>query len=407
MKPRSLQRPLAELCFAHRKMAFVSGPRQCGKTTMADLILEARGAGAYHNWDDVKFRRIWVKDPGAAIPPPRGEVRPLAVFDEIHKAKGWKRTLKGIYDTLKRPVDILVTGSARLNVYRRGGDSLLGRYHHFRLHPFSLREVETDLANGPQDLREKLFSRSLHLRAGRQETLSDLMEYGPFPGPLFAQSARQAKLWRKERIERVIREDLRDLTRTLELSQIEMLASLLPERVGSPLSLSSLAGLLEVSPGTVKRWITSLRELFYLFDLRPFVGSIARSLRKEPKIYLWDPSEVPDRAARFENLLAGHLLKACHYWTDTGEGTYELHYLRDKERREIDFLITRDGVPWLPVEAKLGDPTPSPNWQKFLRQLPSTWGVQVCLAPGHWRIYEEEGRRLLVASAAEVLSYLV
>jgi hypothetical protein len=270
-----------------------------------------------------------------------------------------------------------------------------------------MREVETSQAPGPQDLREKLFSRSLHPSGGRQRILSDLMEYGPFPGPLFAQDARQTKLWRKERIERVIREDLRDLTRTLELSQIEMLASLLPERVGSPLSMASLAAILEVSPRTVKRWVASLRELYYLFDLRPFVGSITRSLRKEPKIYLWDPSEVPDRAARFENLVAGHLLKTCHTWTDTGEGTYELHYLRDKERREIDFLITREGVPWLPVEAKLGDPTPSPNWQKFLRQLPCSWGVQVCLAPGHWRVHEEEGRRLLVASAAEVLAYIV
>ena len=142
MKTRYLQAPIKHLCFSGHKMAFVSGPRQCGKTTMAKLMLAQRPSGSYRNWDDVVFRRQWTKDPSTLIPASAGAV-PLVVLDEIHKAKSWKRTLKGVYDTLREPADLMVTGSARLSVYKKGSDSLTGRYFHFRLHPFTLGEMET------------------------------------------------------------------------------------------------------------------------------------------------------------------------------------------------------------------------------------------------------------------------
>ena len=149
MKKRYLQDIVDGLCFTDHKMAFVSGPRQCGKTTMAKSMLRQRQTGAYHNWDEVTFRRQWVKDPRTSLPTGGEGHTPLVVYDEIHKAKAWKRSLKGVFDTLVRPVDILVTGSARLNVYRRGGDSLVGRYLHFRLHPFSVGEAVGLEAPGP------------------------------------------------------------------------------------------------------------------------------------------------------------------------------------------------------------------------------------------------------------------
>ncbi|MFH0908795.1 MAG: ATP-binding protein [bacterium] len=356
MKTRYLQGAVAGLCFADHKMAFVSGPRQCGKTTLAKAMLAKRENGVYHNWDEVTFRRQWVKDPRTTLPVPGAAGCPLVVYDEIHKAKTWKRSLKGVFDTLVQPVDILVTGSARLNVYRRGENSLVGRYHHFRLHPFSVREaLGLELPN-PDDALKTVLMEDSGFSADAEEAFESMFRYGMFPEPFLAQDDRKARLWRRARVERVIREDLRDLSRTLELSQVEMLASLLPERVGSPLPITALNELLEVSHGTVKRWLSFLKELYYAFELKPYHNHVTRSLRKEGKFYLWDASEVPDDAARLENLIACHLLKACQLWTDCGEGDFDLYYLRDKQKNEIDFLITRDKQPWLPVEVKLTKP---------------------------------------------------
>ncbi|MDD4443203.1 MAG: AAA family ATPase, partial [Kiritimatiellae bacterium] len=224
------------------------------------------------------------------------------VYDEIHKAKAWKRSLKGVFDTLVRPVDILVTGSARLNVYRRGGDSLVGRYLHFRLHPFSVGEAVGLEAPGPDSALQAAIEGSLAHRGDVADAFKAMLRYGMFPEPFLAQNERKARLWRRTRVERVIREDLRDISRTLELSQVEMLASLLPERVGAPLAVARLAEMLEVSHATAKRWLSHLKELYYAFELKPYHNHVARSLRKEGKIYLWDASEVADEAARVENL---------------------------------------------------------------------------------------------------------
>lgn len=404
MKNRSLAHPIQALAFGTHKMALVSGPRQCGKTTLARMLLRDRMSGNYHNWDEVEFRRIWAKSPSAIIPKPQGRSVPLVVLDEIHKDRRWKRNLKGIFDTLKTPCDILVTGSARLNVYVKGGDSLLGRHLSFRLHPFSVRELERPDVLEPDAMLQALFGRSEKVGKAAHDNLAALLAYGPFPEPLLAQDARKVRLWRRNREQLVVRQDLRDLSHLSELGRIEMLTALLLERVSSLVNLASLAEALETSIPTVKRWVGYLKELYYLFEVKPFVQSIPRSLRKEGKMYLWDYSGVKDDAARFENMVACHLLKACHYWTDTGEGEFELFYIRDKEKREIDFLIVRDGVPWLPVEAKLGDTDPSPNWARFAKLLPCTRALQVVNRPV-WKEQVFGEKRLLVASAAEALRY--
>ena len=405
MKTRQIHAVVDAMCFSDHKMAFVSGPRQCGKTTLARMVCDEHGHGAYWNWDDVVFRRIWTKDPQGCIPSSRVGVVPVVVLDEIHKAKGWKRSLKGLFDTLPAPADILVTGSARLNVYRKGGDSLLGRYYHFRLHPFSLSEMQDSAFPLPFDVDPML--KDLPTSSSRDGAcLQQLMQFGTFPEPLFAQNTRKAKLWRRTRRERVIREDLRDLTRTLELSQIEMLASLIPERVGSPVSTACFRDLLEVSHTTTSRWLNWLKELYYIFEVKPYATHVSRSLKKEGKFYMWDPSEVDDEAARFENLIACHLLKACHMWTDAGEGTFELRYLRNKDGHEIDFLVLRDGTPWLPVEVKLTAKDPSPNWRRFLPGLPCRTGVQVCRQSGVRGLFRDRGRILIVTSAPDLLRLL-
>jgi len=234
-----------------------------------------------------------------------------------------------------------------------------------------------------------------------------LYEFGPFPEPLFAQDKKILNLWRRNRVEKIVREDLRDLSRLPELSQVEMLVSLLPEKVGQPLSLRSLSEDLEVSYTTVKRWMNYLNELYYFFEIKPFSKSVKRALKKEKKIYLWDWSEVENEGARFENLIASHLLKYCDYLTDTGEGLYELFYLKDKEKSEIDFLITQNHKPFLPIEAKFSDTSASKNWSKWLSALGCKIGLQLVMEEG---IREKEtfgDQTVLIISASQWLQYLV
>jgi predicted AAA+ superfamily ATPase len=406
---RYLMNDIQELCFNANKMAFISGPRQAGKTTLAKWMLKQRGnSGHYYNWDETKFRRLWAKDPANVIPEEEQAKKSLIVLDEIHKAKLWKRSIKGIYDTLENPCDILVTGSAKLNVYRKGSDSLMGRYYHLRLHPFSLAElIGKSRAIDPDQLLNNIFSNTLKSNARTTELLENLIKFGPFPDPLFSQSVRKLNLWRRSRIEKLVREDLRDLSRLPELSQVEMLVSLLPERVGSPLSINSLREDLEVAHTTVQRWLSYLNELYYHFEVKPYHKSFPRAIKKEGKLYLWDWSEVADPGARFENLIASHLLKYCHYLTDTGFGEFKLHYLRNKEKEEIDFLIVKDKKPWLPIEVKLNDENPSPNWLPFMKHMKCTRALQVTLKNNVFKIVKNDGFDLLVISADKFLQYLI
>jgi len=420
MKQRYLESEIEGIAFKHGKMAFIAGPRQCGKTTMAKRLLRRRKGGRYYNYDDIEFRKVWTKQPRTIIPGesedqllgqyplggPADESRPLVVLDEIHKARLWKRTLKGVFDLAGSRADILVTGSARLRVYQKGSDSLTGRYFGFRLHPVTRREMRRPANDDPETVLDQLFQRSISKRKSTTSDYKALWEFGGFPEPLFAQDAKAARLWRENRIETVVREDLRDLTRIPELSRIEMMASLLPDCVGSLFSRAALREDMEVSFDTITRWIKYLEQLFYLYEIKPYQRSIRRSLKKAGKIYLWDFAEVQSEQARFENLVANHLLKACHFWTDTGEGRFELCFLRNKEKKEIDFLVTRDGTPWLPVEAKFTDTTPSENWEIFLPAIKCRRALQIVHRSGIWKTHKRDNGTLIVASADEVLNYL-
>ena len=401
---RHLKNAVDEFCFGDHKIAMVSGPRQCGKTTFAKMLLHERSEGRYFNWDDVEFRRLWVKTPSSIIPKQSGERTPLLVLDEIHKDRFWKRTLKGIYDTLENPCDIVVTGSARLDVYRRGSDSMMGRYFPFRLHPFSMRELDYKDVLSPDHMLEALFSRALKTGKSAARHLDDFMAYGPFPDPFLKKDTRYAGKWRQVHSQAIIREDLRDISRLPDLGRVELLAALLPERVGSIFSLKNMTEDMEISFDVLSRWLMYLKAVYYIFEIKPYSRRIARTLKRDGKVYLWDYSVIKDKAARFENLVAHHLLKTCHYWTDTGEGVFDLYYLRDKEKHEIDFLITRDGDPWLPVEVKMSDSDLSPNWIKFAPMLACKRGLQIVYQP-EWKVHGFGDRQFLVAGAAEALSY--
>ena len=351
------------------KMVFVAGPRQVGKTTLARQVLAERGAGAYFAWDRREDRDAIRKAQW-----PAGSA--LVVLDELHKYRHWKRWIKGEFDAHRDRLSFLVTGSARLDVYRRGGDSLQGRYHHYRLHPFSAAELEWP---GRARAAVQPFAELAPDAAVASAAVDALMEFGGFPEPLLARSSRGLRRWRAERLDRFLREDVRDLEAVREISPLQTLADLLPARVASPLSINALREDLEASHRAVSHWMDVFDSLYFTYRIAPYAAKRVRALKKMPKAYLWDWGPVPERGPRFENLVASHLLKFCHLLQD-GEGFRTgLHYLRDASGREVDFLVTCDGKPWFAVEAKLADGDPDPALRYFAARIGVRWLYQVAL----------------------------
>ncbi len=385
-------------------MAFVSGPRQVGKTTLSKDLKSEFAQSSYKNWDESDFRRLWTKSPNQVKDEfnfSKVDEKRLIILDEIHKAKGWKQKLKGLYDELGDDLSFIVTGSAKLNVFKKGGDSLMGRYLNFRLHPLSYGELSNAGIKDPESWKNSLFEKPK--KAFNQKPLEQLLKLSGFPEPYLSNSERILRIWRQGRNEKIVREDLRDLSRIPELSQVEMLTSLLPAKVGNPLSIESLREDLEVSHDTVKRWLGYLSQLYYFFELKPWSKSVPRSLKKEGKIYLYDWTEIKEEGFKFENLLACHLLKACHYWTDTGEGSFDLNYLRNKEKQEVDFLITKNKIPWLMVEAKLSDTQISNKIaDKFIQYFNCPY-VQVTFENGHF--WNKDSEKMIL-SATTFLRHL-
>ncbi len=349
---RSLINTIQQFCLESKKMAFISGPRQVGKTTLSNQLSEGYDQKKYITWDDQRIRKQWASNPSHFTNEFNKKEKSVIIVDEIHKSKLWKTQLKGLWDQRIQNLDIIVTGSAQLNVLKKAGDSLVGRFYHFNLHPLTVGEllgktVEPEqlieiIKNNDYSKPDKKFS----------ETYEKLKKMSGFPEPFLMSSSREFNLWQKTRLDRIIREDLRDLSRLPDLSAIEVLASLLPEKVGSALSIENLRQELETSYNTIKRWLLSLEAVYYHYTIRPYSNKIANSLKKEPKIYLYDYTEIQDEGALYENIIANHLYKSCHYWTDAGYGSFELHYVRTKQQIEIDFLITCNKKPWLAIESK-------------------------------------------------------
>lgn len=372
---RTLTSLLRRHHFPTKKMAFVVGPRQVGKTTVARHLLEERASDdLYRNWDDLEWRRDISKNPYGFVDRyrPRSEQKPLAVLDEIHKFPRWKSYLKGLWDTRKDRIDLLVTGSGRLDVFQKGGDSLLGRYHQYRLHPLSLKEVLDPTGPEPSYHPDQTLDLLKALPPPTQENrknFEDLLQWGGFPHPFLTKDKNQWRLWQKERRQLLIREDLRDLSRIQLLSHIEELAELLVPRAANLVSYNSLREDLQVALDSVRLWMGYLERLYYFYLVRPYSKKVVRALRREPKLYLWDWSEISEEGARFENLVASHLLKWCDFTQDWGFEPLDLHFVRDKEKRETDFLIVKDKKPWILIEAKAGDREPPSALHYFAKLL--------------------------------------
>lgn len=378
---RHLHNDIEDFSFYHNKMVFVSGPRQVGKTTLGKMFMTGRESSRYYTWDDIVFRRAWVKNPKTLVPAKKKDEKPILVLDEIHKTKDWKSRLKGIYDTLQYPCDIVVTGSARLDIYRKGGDSLVGRYHLVRLHPFSIAELTRKKTISPDQFAKNFQSKPIHHNTIKklEHTLNQLLTVGGFPEPYLSNDKRFYNVWQRNRLERLINEDLRDLSRLPELAKLELLGSILQEKVGGLLSIQSLCEDFEVSYPTMQRWLNALKHLFLIFTVPTYHRNINRALKKSSKIYLWDWAEVDDTGSKIENLVASHLIKACDYWNDFGFGSFQLYLLRDKERREVDFAVTRDNKIWLLLEVKKRKEPVSPSLLYFTERLKPTLSIQASL----------------------------
>lgn len=360
-----IKRHLERIGFAPafgRQMRFIAGPRQAGKTTLARRILSAYGTGhLYFNWDMREVRSAFRKDERFFESPLR-EAKPdrdlpWVCFDEIHKMPGWKNILKGIFDRFENEARFVVTGSARLDWFRKSGDSLAGRYFLFHLNPVSLSELAGYPHTAPEPDEDALayIERILSLRRSEPSLLEQLTAFGGFPEPLTKADESFYRRWQNEMTDHLTREDIRDLTRISAVENVAGLMQIMPDRIGSPLSLKALSEDIETSHTSIRNAVRALELTCALFFLSPYSHRLARAVKKERKAYFFDWGRCPDPARRFENYAAVEWKTRLDLWRDRGLGNFELMYVRTRDGKESDFLIVRDRKPWLLGEAKLQD----------------------------------------------------
>jgi predicted AAA+ superfamily ATPase len=321
-----------------KKIVFLVGPRQVGKTWLAKKIGKEIKKTVYLNYDRLEDREIILKEQW--LPDTN-----LLILDELHKMAGWKNYLKGVFDTKPNDLKILVTGSARLDTFRQSGDSLAGRYFVHHLLPLSLSEIK-------QTEEGIDFDR--------------LIKRGGFPEPYLASSDVEANRWRNQYIDGLIREDILNFEKIDDLRAIQTIFNLLRGKVGAPISYSSLARDAEISPTTVKKYIKILEALYIIFRVPPYTKKIARAILKEPKIYFYDNGLVEgDEGKKLENLVAVSLLKNILGRNDYLGEKNKLFYLNTKEKKEVDFAIASEEKMGEIIEVKLSDSDISKNLRYF------------------------------------------
>ena len=329
----------------NEKMVFLAGARQTGKTTLARSLPNAEKG--YLNWDVPGDRERILKN---ELP-----LSDLLILDEFHKYRSWRTYLKGLYDNPALSYNILVTGSAKLDYFRFGGDSLQGRYHFLRLHPLSVAELNLSTEND----------------------LMLLLKFGGFPEPFFKGSEVFSRRWTREYRDRLIYDDIRTLDNVTDLGNIELLALRLPELTGSPLSINSIREDLRVSHKTVSKWLDILERMYAIVRIPPFGSQILRAVKKEQKHYHYDWTLVKEPGLRFENMMAMQLLKWVHYKQDLFGLDFDLKYFRDIDGREVDFVITEDNKPIEFIEVKRGDTQVSKGLKYLKKRFPDVKSFQL------------------------------
>lgn len=335
-----------------RKMVFIGGPRQVGKTTLSKALCHGQfSKSSYFTWDKDEDRKAilqkhWLRDDA------------LIIFDELHKYLRWKTWIKGVYDTRPPHQQYLVTGSARLDIYKRGGDSLMGRYHYWRLHPLTIDELPDNITV--------------------QEGYQRLLKIGGFPEPFLLNDEREARRWRRERFDRILREDVRDLENIRDIQLLSLFIDALRERVGGLLTYSNIASDLQISPKTAKHWLSIIERMYIAFSILPYMQNVPRSIQKPPKVYFYDNGDVVEQdGARLENLVATTLLKRLHFIEDYHGYKVGLYYIRDKEGREVDFVTTINGKLFELIEVKNSDDAISRSLKYYTKLLKPKHAVQI------------------------------
>ncbi len=370
-KKRIYDTMLGEHLAKYRQMVLVSGPRQVGKTTTC-----RNHAETYANWDNVDDRETILAGPARLVELLRlnrlSKTAPAVLFDELHKYPRWKQFLKGFFDVYADQVRVIVTGSSRMDIYRRGGDSLMGRYFHYRMHPFTVAEsITTNVPDAKRIVRKPRKIKEVDFEA--------LWRHGGYPEPFLKRDVRFSRRWQSSRLDQVVREEIRDMTQIQQVGQLETLIKLLTVRSSHRLVYDNLAKEVRVSVDTVRRWVDVLRDLQLGFLVRPWFKNVSRSLRKEPKWFLRDWASIADAGDRAETFVGCHLLKAVEGWSDMGLGKFDLGYLRDKDKHEVDFVVIRDGKPWFLVEVKYRDESLSRQLKYYQDQIKAPFAFHVTI----------------------------
>lgn len=383
-----IQRALAAICFDPlfgRQMRFIAGPRQIGKTTMARAFLAAKQSEAfYYNWDKREVRTRYKKDPSfyhSDILQKKPGTQPWICFDEIHKYPKWKNILKDTFDSFENRYQFIVTGSARLDLFRKAGDALSGRYFLFRLLPISLFEMLGQALSLPQDNAHDFIENSIQ-KKDHHADFEHLLQFGGFPEPLSRGNAVFSSHWREEYIDSLLKEDLRDLTKIHELENIATFLSLVPSRIGAPLSLNAVREDLEVSYTATKNYLRATILTYLLFRIPPYTKKISRSLKKENKVYFFDWTCVQDPSKRFENYVAVELKNRVELWSAATKYRFDLCFIRSRDGRETDFLVTRDLKPFFLVEAKTASDQVEAHHRHHAQVLGNIPFCQVVQKPG-------------------------
>lgn len=408
MNQRDLYKALWNRLSPEKAMIMVAGPRQAGKTTFArEIIARDFPDVIYFNWDLPVSRKKILTDPEFFTKQPRSALttQPLVIFDELHKYRHWKNYLKGIYDQFSGEYKFLVTGSGRLEFSRKTGDSLAGRFLKFSIFPFTLAEFTLRRMLVRDFIKNPFSGADLISDGASRNVFESLWNFSGFPEPFLKGDQAFWLTWSSVYSQQIVRDDLRSVADLRNLDLVELLFSLLSSKIGSPLSINNLAGDLQVAFDTVKKWLLLFDSFYLTFRISSWTAKVSRSILKEKKLYLFNFPAIEDEGARFENLVALELLRAVETWNDAGEGKFGLHYVRNRNKQEVDFLLTENNRPFLLVETKLTEETPSPTLRIFQETL-NVPAVQLVKKEGVKKFFKDSRKPVLVITAHHWLASL-
>jgi len=389
-----------------KKMVFLAGPRQVGKTTISKEMAKKYKNNIYFNWDIVLDKQKIINNPNFFEQINRKDNSiPLVILDEIHKYKNWKNYLKGIYDEFYSDYFFLISGSGRLDLYQKGGDSLAGRYLMFHLFPFTISELSHKKRDFSDFIKNPINNFDINNKKDTQTIWNRLYQFSGFPEPFIKNKKTFWTQWSRNYDRQIIYEDIRDLSNIKNIDNVGLFFSLLPSKIGSPISINNIAQDLQVAFDTVKNWLNLFDISYLTFRISPWSKKISRAITKEKKVYLFNYPLILDIGHRFENMIALELYRAINSWNEQGYGNFNLHYIRNKEKEEVDFLISNNNLPILLIEAKNSDDKPTKPLINFQDEL-NIPAVQLINQENIYKIYKNKTNKILIITAHYWLSSL-